>query len=61
LNDSIKGTRLEEGGKPAGFIVNYDNLAQYKADWQKIRAMAEDSTGKACFSEYPKVKPSWAS
>jgi hypothetical protein len=41
--------------------VNYDNLAQYKADWQKIRAMVEDSTGKAHFSEYPKVKPSWAS
>jgi hypothetical protein len=61
LHDSIKGTRLEEGGKPAVSIVNYDNMAQYKADWHKIRAMAEDSTGKAYFSEYPKVRPSWAS
>jgi len=60
LNDSIKGTRLDEGGKPEGFIVNYDNMAQYKADWHKIRAMAEDSTGKAYFSKYPKEKPSWA-
>ena len=61
LNDSIKGTRLEEGGKPEGFMITYDRLSEYRADWDKIRAMAEDSTGKAYFSEYPKVKPSWAS
>jgi hypothetical protein len=61
LHDSIKGTRLEEGAKPAIFIVNYDNMAQYKADRHKIRAMAEDSTGKAYFSQYPKKRPSWAS
>jgi hypothetical protein len=61
LNDSIKGTRLEEGGKPEGFMITYDRLSEYRADWDKIRAMTEDSTGKAYFSEYPKAKPSWAS
>jgi hypothetical protein len=60
LNDSIKGKRLEEGDKPEAFIVNYDQIAQYKEHWDKIRAMAEDSTGKAYYSPYPKKKPSWA-
>jgi hypothetical protein len=59
LNDAIQGTRLEEG-QPAGFTVNYDGLAQYKTHWDKIRAMATDSTGKTYYSEYPKKKPSWA-
>jgi hypothetical protein len=60
LNDSIKGTQLDEGGAPATFMVTYEKMDQYKADWHKIRAMAEDSTGKAYFSEYPQKRPSWA-
>ncbi|HEY4960628.1 MAG TPA: hypothetical protein VII29_07220 [Terriglobales bacterium] len=60
LNQSIQGERLEEGDRPEGFIVNYDGLAQYKAGWNKIRAMAEDSTGKVYYSDFPKKKPSWA-
>ncbi|WP_433968071.1 hypothetical protein [Tunturiibacter gelidiferens] len=60
LNDSIKGKRLDEGDKPEGFTVNYDQMAEHKGHWDKIRAMAEDSTGKAYYSEYPKDKPSWA-
>jgi hypothetical protein len=60
LNESVQGKRLEEGDRPEGFIVNYDGLAQYKADWNKIRAMAEDSTGKVYYSDFPKKKPSWA-
>ena len=60
LDDSIQGKRLEEGDKPAGFMVNYDQMAQYKEHWNKVRAMAEDSTGKTYYSKYPKKKPSWA-
>jgi len=60
LNESIQGKRLNEGDRPEGFMVNYDRLAQYKSDWDKIRAMAEDSTGKAYYSDFPKKKPSWA-
>jgi hypothetical protein len=60
LNDSIKGKRLEEGDKPEGFMVNYDQMDQYKEHWAKIRAMAEDSTGMTYYSAYPKKKPSWA-
>jgi len=60
LNKSIQGKRLDEGDRPEGFMVNYDGLAQYKSDWDKIRAMAEDSTGKAYYSDFPKKKPSWA-
>jgi len=59
LNESIKGKRLDEGDKPEGFMVNYDQMAQYEEVWDKIRAMAEDSSGKAYYSEYPKDKPSW--
>lgn len=60
LNESIKGKRLDEGDKPEAFIVNYDQMAHYKEVWDKIRARAEDSNGKAYYSEYPKDKPSWA-
>jgi hypothetical protein len=60
LSDSVKGKRLDEGDKPEGFMVNYDQMDQYKEVWDKIRAVAEDSTGKSYYSEYPKDKPSWA-
>jgi hypothetical protein len=60
LGDAVKGKRLEEGDAPAPFLVNYDGLAQYKSDWKKIRACAEDSAGRSYYSEYPTKKPSWA-
>ena|ERR1035441_3757825 len=60
MTESIQGKSLEEGAKPAGFIVNYDGLAEYKEDWDKIRAVAEDSTGTKYYSEFPTKKPSWA-
>jgi hypothetical protein len=60
LNDSIKGKRLDEGDKPEAFIVNYNQMVEYKDHWDKIRALAEDSTGKKYYSDYPKKKPSWA-
>jgi hypothetical protein len=60
LTQSIQGKRLEEGTRPEGYIVNYDGLGQYKTDWKKIRARAEDSTGQIYFSKYPIKKPSWA-
>jgi hypothetical protein len=60
LNDSIKGKRLDEGDTPEAFMVNYDQMAEYKEVWNKIRAVAEDSNGKSYYSGYPKDKPSWA-
>lgn len=60
LHESIQGKRLEEGDRPEGFIVNYDGLARFKTDWNKIRAMATDSTGKTYYSDFPKQRPSWA-
>jgi hypothetical protein len=62
LNTSIAGIRLSEGDKPIAHMINYTDLAQYSSQWQKIRAYAEDSTGKRYFSEYPakhSSKPSW--
>ena len=60
LMESISGKRLGEGDPPAKFMVNYDGLSQYKADWSRVRAFAEDSAGKKYYSEYPDKKPSWA-
>ncbi len=62
LNTSIAGTKLSEGDKPIAHMINYTDLAQYSEQWQKIRAYAEDSTGKRYFSEPPQKnskKPSW--
>ena len=60
LNDSLRGNRLEEGGAEATFPVKYDGLSKYKAKWNRIRAMAEDTAGKKYYSAYPDKKPSWA-
>jgi hypothetical protein len=61
LHESIQGRKLEEGNAPAGFIVNYDGLAQYSRSWWKLRAYAEDSAGQKYLSK-PLAKtsvPSW--
>jgi hypothetical protein len=61
LLDTTSGLRLDEGGRPEHFLVKYsDELADYRGDWQRIRAMAKDSGGKSYFSKYPKQsKPPW--
>jgi hypothetical protein len=46
LMDSVRGKKLEEGGEPAVYQVTYNGMDQYKQVWSKIRAMAEDSSGK---------------
>lgn len=46
LNDSVVGTKLGEGDKPAGYLFNDDEMAKYSNKWRKIRAFVVDSTGK---------------
>ena len=60
LMDSVRGKKLEEGGEPAVYQVTYNGMDQYRQVWGKIRAMAEDSSGKKYYSNFPKRKPSWA-
>ena len=52
LDRSIGGTKLGEGEKPLGVFVPYDGLAQYSRVWRKMRAYAEDSTGKRYHSKF---------
>jgi hypothetical protein len=59
LSQSIGGKKLAEGDPPAGFIVNQDDLAKYSQVWRKIRAIAEDSTGKTYESKKVSKRPSW--
>jgi|SRR5579872_1866084 len=60
ISKSISGQRVEDGGAPVAFPVHYKDLQKYRADWQRIRAFAEDSTGRAHYSNYPGETPSWA-
>lgn len=60
LKGSIPGKRLGEGDQPAKYVVPYDKLEKYKAGWHLIRAFAEDSTGEKYYSEFTRIKPSWA-
>jgi hypothetical protein len=60
LMESITGKRLGEGDPPAKYLVNYNQISQYKADWKKIRAFAEDSAGTKYYSKFTSKKPSWA-
>jgi len=54
LEQSIGGTKLGEGEKPMGVLFPYDGLEQYTEVWRKIRAYAEDSTGKRYYSSLPR-------
>jgi len=54
LDQSIGGTKLGESEKPLGILVPYDGLEQYSNVWRKIRAYAEDSTGKRYYSPPPR-------
>lgn len=63
LMESIAGTKLNEGDAPSPYLINYHGLAEYKSVWRRIRAYAEDSTGKRYYSRIPRRKtkpPSWA-
>jgi hypothetical protein len=53
LDESIGGKKLGESEKPLGILVPYDGLAQYSKSWRKMRAYAEDSTGKRYYSAFP--------
>jgi hypothetical protein len=53
LMKSLDGTKLGEGDRPMGVFVPYEGLAQYSKVWRKMRAYAEDSTGKQYHSKYP--------
>jgi hypothetical protein len=53
LDESIGGKKLGESEKPLGIFVPYDGLAQYSKAWRKMRAYAEDSTGKRYYSKFP--------
>jgi hypothetical protein len=60
LSESLGGKKLAEGDPPAGFVVNQDDLAKYSEVWQQVRAIAEDSVGKAYKSNKIAAPPSWA-
>ena len=63
LNDSLAGTKLGEGDKPAGYFISHEGMAEHSAYWRKIRAFVEVSTGEKYYSPYPKKKtspPNWA-
>lgn len=60
LLESVPGKELPEGGAPASFQLEYRGLEQYKKGWAEIRAMAQDTSGKSWYSDYPKKMPSWA-
>jgi hypothetical protein len=53
LQQSMGGTKLGESEKPLVFPVSYESLAAYSKSWQKMRAYAEDSTGKRYYSKFP--------
>jgi hypothetical protein len=62
LLDSVQGTKLSEGDKPLGLVVNYEGLQQYANQWRQLRAYVEDSAGKKYRSKQLPASPipSWA-
>lgn len=62
LSDAIPGTKLQEGDKPAGYMVNHEGMEKHSGEWRKVRAFVEDSTGKKYWSKYPSKSdkpPAW--
>jgi hypothetical protein len=62
IDTSIGGKKLSEGDAPVGHTVSYPQLAEYSKGWRKIRAYAEDSTGRRYYSRFPPKgtkAPSW--
>ena len=63
LGESIAGAKLNEGDKPAAYLVAHNGFAEHAKQWRKIRAFVEDSTGKRYYSKYPAKNddpPNWA-
>jgi hypothetical protein len=59
---SLDGTKLGESEGPLPVWVPYEGLSEYSKVWRKIRAYAEDSTGKQYRSKLPEKgapKPPW--
>lgn len=62
LVEGLKGQKLDEGSPPFKSIVEQTSLEQFKHNWQKIRAMVEDASGRKWYSKRLKDAkiPSWA-
>ncbi len=63
LNDSLAGSKLAEGDKPAGYFISHEGMAVHAAYWRKLRAFVEVSTGEKYYSDYPRKDeppPKWA-
>jgi hypothetical protein len=62
INGSIPGKKLSEGDMPSTHMVSYSQLRPYSPFWKKMRAYAEDSTGKRYYSRFPAANaktPQW--
>lgn len=60
--ENIQGKKLSEGDMPITHIVSYSQLCPYSPFWKKMRAYAEDSTGKRYYSKFPAADakaPQW--
>ena len=63
LSDSLAGTKLAEGDKPAAYFISHEGMAVHAAYWRKVRAFVEVSTGEKYYSDYPRkngAPPKWA-
>lgn len=60
LSEGIKGDKIEEGDEPKRYMIDQESLTDYKNAWNKMYAIAVDSTGKEYKSRKTKEKPEWA-
>ena len=63
LDESMQGTKLSEGDKPAAYFATHNGMEKYAAHWRKMRAYVEVSTGEKYWSDYPSKDtkpPKWA-
>jgi hypothetical protein len=60
ISAGVAGEKLLEGDPPKTYPVTQEGLEEYADHWNKIRAVAIDSTGKKYYSLPAKQKPSWA-
>jgi hypothetical protein len=60
LSEGIRGDRIEEGDPPKTYMIDQESLTKYKNAWNKMYAVAIDSTGKEYKSSKVKEQPAWA-
>lgn len=63
LSDSMGGSKLAEGDKPAAYFISHQGMAEHAGYWRKMRAFVEVSTGEKYYSKYPRKNepsPKWA-